>query len=66
MPKGSYAEVIKGPVVRLMETDRKLEIEESLVNALLTDIDAGSAKDALPLLAFMLERLYLECGGSGR
>ena len=26
----------------------------------------GGAKDALPLLAFTLERLYVECGGSGR
>jgi hypothetical protein len=66
MPKGSYAEVIKGPVLRLMGTERKLEIEESLVNALLTDIDEGEAKDALPLLAFTLERLYLECGGDGQ
>jgi formylglycine-generating enzyme required for sulfatase activity len=66
MPKGSYAEVIKGPVLRLMDTERKLEIEESLVNELLTDIDAGGAKDALPLLAFTLERLNAECGGSGR
>lgn len=66
MPKGSYAEVIKGPVLRLMDTERKLEIEESLVNELLTDIDVGGAKDALPLLAFTLERLNAECGGSGR
>jgi formylglycine-generating enzyme required for sulfatase activity len=66
MPKGSYAEVIKGPVARLEGTERKLEIEESLINALLTDIDVGGAKDALPLLAFTLERLYIECGGSGR
>jgi hypothetical protein len=66
LPKGSYAEVIKGPVRRLMDTERKLEIEEALVNELLTDIDAGGAKDALPLLAFTLERLNAECGGSGR
>ena len=66
MPKGSYAEVIKGPVLRLMDTERKLEIEESLVHELLTDIDTGGAKDALPLLAFTLERLNAECGGSGR
>jgi formylglycine-generating enzyme required for sulfatase activity len=66
MPKGSYAEVIKGPVLRLTETERKLEIEESLVQELLTDIDVGGAKDALPLLAFTLERLNAECGGSGR
>jgi formylglycine-generating enzyme required for sulfatase activity len=66
LPKGSYAEVIKGPVLRLAGTERKLEIEESLVNALLTDIDEGGAKDALPLLAFTLERLYLEYGGGGQ
>ena len=41
MPKGSYAEVIKGPVLRLKGTERQLKIEESLVNALLTDIDDG-------------------------
>jgi formylglycine-generating enzyme required for sulfatase activity len=66
MPKGSYAEVIRGPMRRLMDTERKIEIEESLVNELLTDIDAGGAKDALPLLAFTLERLNAECGGSGK
>jgi formylglycine-generating enzyme required for sulfatase activity len=64
MPRGSYAEVIKGPVLRLEGTDHPLSIEDSLVNALLTDIDEGGAKDELPLLAFTLERLYVECGGS--
>ena len=68
MPKGSYAEVIKGPARRLEGTKRRLEVEDSLVNALLTDIEAGGAKDALPLLAFTLERLYGEyhSGGSLR
>jgi formylglycine-generating enzyme required for sulfatase activity len=63
MPKGAYAEVIKGPAKRLDETARQIQIEESLVDALLVDIDKGDAKDALPLLAFSLERLYLEYGG---
>jgi hypothetical protein len=38
----------------------------SLVDALLADIEVGGAKDALPLLAFTLERLYGEyhAGGS--
>ena len=40
-------------------------IEESLVDALLADIEEGGAKDALPLLAFTLERLYREHGGGG-
>jgi len=65
MPKGSYAEVIKGPARRLEGTKRALEIEEALVDALLADIEEGGAKDALPLLAFTLERLYREEGGDG-
>ena len=64
MPKGAYAEVIKGPARRLDETPRAIEVEDSLVDALLVDIEKGGAKDALPLLAFTLERLYLEYGGS--
>jgi formylglycine-generating enzyme required for sulfatase activity len=65
MPKGSYAEVIKGPARRLEGTERPLEVDDALVDTLLTDIDAGGAKDALPLLAFTLERLYVEEGGDG-
>ena len=65
MPRGSYAEVIKGPAQRLARTERPLEVEDTLANTLLTDIEAGSAKDALPLLAFTLERLYVEHGGDG-
>jgi hypothetical protein len=65
MPKGSYAEVIKGPALRLEGTERPFEVEDTLVDTLLTDIEAGGAKDALPLLAFTLERLYVEEGGDG-
>jgi formylglycine-generating enzyme required for sulfatase activity/Tfp pilus assembly protein PilF len=65
MPKGSYAELIKGPARRLEGTKRRLEIEDALVDTLLADIEAGGAKDALPLLAFTLERLYVEHGGDG-
>jgi formylglycine-generating enzyme required for sulfatase activity len=65
MPRGSYAEVIKGPARRLDGTPRALAIEDALVHALLTDIEAGGAKDALPLLAFTLERLYGEYHSGG-
>jgi hypothetical protein len=65
MPRGSYAEVIKGPAQRLERPPRALKIEDALVEALLTDIEAGGAKDALPLLAFTLERLYGEYGATG-
>ncbi len=65
MPKGAYAEVIKGPPRRLDGTPRALKIEESLVAQLLADIEGGGGKDALPLLAFILERLYVEYGAGG-
>jgi formylglycine-generating enzyme required for sulfatase activity len=65
MPQGSYAEVVKGPALRLEGTPRAIDIEDSLVDALLADIEAGGAKDALPLLAFTLERLYGEYHGGG-
>ena len=65
MQKGSYAEVVKGPARRLDGSARALDIEDSLVDALLADIEAGGAKDALPLLAFTLERLYGEYHAGG-
>jgi formylglycine-generating enzyme required for sulfatase activity len=65
MPRGSYAAVIKGPAQRLEGTPRALNIDDALVDVLLTDIEAGGAKDALPLLAFTLERLYSDYGATG-
>ena len=65
MPKGSYNEVIKGPPQRLNGTPRALEIEDNLVDRLLLDIEDGGGKDALPLLAFTLERLYVDYGAGG-
>lgn len=65
MPKGSYAEVVKGPIRRLDGTARAIRIDDVLVDALLADIEAGGAKDSLPLLAFTLERLYEEYGATG-
>ena len=65
MPRGAYQTVIEGPARRLAESDRKLAIEPALTAALLADIEAGGGKDALPLLAFTLERLYVEYGGGG-
>jgi len=65
MPRGSYAEVVKGPTRRLDGTARAIKMDDALVDALLADIEAGGAKDALPLLAFCLERLYDEYGATG-
>ncbi len=64
MPRGAYESVIEGPARRLPDA-RKLVIEPALTQALLADIESGGAKDALPLLAFTLERLYADYGGDG-
>jgi formylglycine-generating enzyme required for sulfatase activity len=66
MPRGAYQRVIEGPAERLRDTPRALEIEAALTQALLADVDAGGGRDALPLLAFTIERLYLEYRGRGR
>ena len=66
MPKGSYSEVITGPLRRLADTPRALSIDRALIEKLLSDVEQGGASDALPLLAFTLERLYIEVGGRGR
>jgi TIR domain len=66
MPRGAYQTIVEGPAQRLKDTDRPLIIEPALVQALLADIEEGGGRDALPLLAFTLERLYLEYGVRGR
>jgi hypothetical protein len=65
MPRGAYQTVIEGPAAKLQDTGRALKIDPQLTLTLLADIEEGGAKDALPLLAFTLERLYLEHGGDG-
>ena len=66
MPRGAYQTVIEGPAKRLADSDRVLTIEPGLTAALLADIEQGGGKDALPLLAFTLQRLYEEYGTGGR
>jgi hypothetical protein len=66
MPRGAYRQVIEEPAKLLAKGDRPLKIDPKLTDALLQDIERGGAKDALPLLAFTLERLYLEYGVADR
>jgi len=65
VPAGSYGDIIRGPARRMSAAGRKLLVEETLVDALLADIEQGGTKDALPLLAFTLERLYTDYGADG-
>jgi hypothetical protein len=67
MPRGNYQTVIEEPARRLAEAGRALTIDPRLTETLLAEIEKGVASDALPLLAFTLEQLYVEYGrGSGR
>jgi WD40 repeat protein len=66
MPRGAYQAVIEGPAARLRDTERPLAIEPTLTQALFSDVGEEGGRDSLPLLAFTLERLYLEYGGRGR
>jgi WD40 repeat protein len=65
VPAGSFGDIIRGPARRLTAMGRKLHVDETLVDALLADIEQGGTKDALPLLAFTLERLYTDYGADG-
>src|SRR5277367_283739 len=64
MPRGAYNDVIEGPARRVEEAGGKLAIEPALTQRLLIDIETG-AGDALPLLAFTLEQLYLDYRQTG-
>ena len=65
IPTGAWGAVIEGPARRMTRAGRKLAIEPALTHRLLADLEAGGGKDALPLLAFTLERLFTEYGGDG-
>jgi hypothetical protein len=65
MPRGAYAEVIAGPARRLEQAGGKFAIEPRVTERLLADVEAGGGSDALPLLAFTLEQLYLDYGAGG-
>ena len=60
MPRGAYKDVIEGPARRFTEAGGALTIEPQLTLRLLADIEQGAGSDALPLLAFTLEQLFLD------
>ncbi|MBG6204682.1 voltage-gated potassium channel Kch [Labrenzia sp. EL_13] len=66
IPRGSYHTIIEGPARRLSEGGRSLEIDPKLTAMLLSDIEEAGGRDALPLLAFVLQRLWQDHGGKGK
>ncbi len=65
MPRGNFKDVIEGPAARAQQSGQKLVVEPELTQRLLEDIEKGGGGDALPLLAFALEQLYVEYGAAG-
>lgn len=57
-----YRAVIEGPARRQQQAGRRLQVEPALADRLIADTEGA---DALPLLAFTLERLHIEHGADG-
>ncbi|WP_024335514.1 nSTAND1 domain-containing NTPase [Desulfotignum balticum] len=65
LPAGAYQKIIEEPAKALDGTDRPLALDPKLTQQLLLDAGRSGARDALPLLAFTLGRLYEEYAGDG-
>jgi hypothetical protein len=66
LPPIAHAEfktVIEGPARRVSDSGGRLVIEPALTERLIADAQGA---DALPLLAFTLERLYADYGSEGK
>ena len=61
--RSEYKSVIEGPAMRASEAGQPLQLDPLLTERLIEDAEGA---DALPLLAFTLERLYLQYGSVGR
>jgi WD40 repeat protein len=62
LARAEYKAVIDGPATRATAAGRSLRIDPELSERLLAEAEGA---DALPLLAFTLERLFVEHGGDG-
>jgi hypothetical protein len=62
LPPSAYRDVIVKPAEVYMERVRRLVVEPALADALARD---ATGADALPLLAFTLEKLFHEFGADG-
>jgi hypothetical protein len=63
IPPEEFKSVIEGPAHRVREAGGRLDIDPALSERLITD---ATGADALPLLGFTLERLYVDYGAAGR
>jgi WD40 repeat protein len=63
IPQAEFKSVIEGPARRVVEAGGRLAIDPALTEKLIADAQGA---DALPLLSFILERLYVDYAGGGR
>jgi hypothetical protein len=61
--RAEFKAVVEGPARRHTEAGHKLTVDPALTERL---VDETEGADALPLLAFTLERLFVEHGGDGK
>ncbi|WP_424407885.1 tetratricopeptide repeat protein [Pasteurella sp. PK-2025] len=64
--KGAFQQIIEGPAKLLANTQKPLWVDPMLTDRLLKDLEQDGGKDALPLLAFTLERLYIDYAEDGK
>jgi WD40 repeat protein len=62
LPTGALKAIIEGPAERSTAVGRPLKVDPDLTEQLLKD---AAGADALPLLAFTLERLFVDYGSDG-
>jgi WD40 repeat protein len=62
LARTEYRAIVEGPAARATLAGRLLRIDPELTERLLSEAEGA---DALPLLAFTLERLFVEHGGDG-
>ncbi len=62
IPREEYKSIIEGPAERHQAAGNRLRVDPRLTTQLLVDTQGA---DALPLLAFTLERLFVEHGADG-
>jgi WD40 repeat protein len=63
IPHAEFKTIIEGPAGRSIAAGKKLTVDPTLVERLLEDAQGA---DALPLLAFALERLFIDYGADGQ
>lgn len=70
LARGNYVDVIRRPLEilnrHLINSSRSLKFDPAIIERLTATLDEGAGRDALPLLAFTLARLYRDFHARGQ